>query len=34
MQKENRGVAYPEQDWILGELILYLEQPRSGALQF
>lgn len=33
MQKEHRGVADPDQAWILGELIRYLEHPRSGALQ-
>jgi hypothetical protein len=34
MQKEYRGVSDPEQAWILGELIRYLEHPRSGALEF
>lgn len=34
MQKEYRGVADPEQAWILGELIRYLEHPKSGAMQF
>jgi hypothetical protein len=34
MQKEFRGVADPDQAWILGELIRYLEHPRSGALNF
>jgi hypothetical protein len=34
MQKEFRGVADPEQAWILGELIRYLEHPRSGAMSF
>ncbi|MGH8836275.1 MAG: hypothetical protein ACRDWG_14950 [Actinomycetes bacterium] len=34
MQKEYRGVADPDQAWILGELIRYLEHRRSGALQF
>jgi hypothetical protein len=34
IQKEHRGVADPDQAWILGELIRYLEHPRSGALQF
>lgn len=34
MQKEYRGVADPDQAWILGELIRYLEHPKSGALQF
>ena len=32
--KEHRGVADPDQAWILGELIRYLEHPRSGALEF
>jgi hypothetical protein len=34
MQKVHRGVADPDQAWILGELIRYLEHPRSGALAF
>lgn len=34
MQKEFRGVADPDQAWVLGELIRYLEHPRSGALEF
>ena len=34
MEHEHRGVADPEQAWILGELIAYLEDPRSGAMQF
>lgn len=34
MQKEHRGVADPDQAWLLGELIRYLEHPRSGALEF
>lgn len=33
MQKEHRGVSDSEQAWILGELIRYLEHPRSGALE-
>ena len=33
MQKEHRGVSDPEQAWILGELIRYLEHPRSGAME-
>jgi hypothetical protein len=33
MQKEHRGVADLDQAWILGELIRYLEHPRSGALE-
>lgn len=34
LQKEFRGVADPDQAWILGELIRYLEHNRSGALEF
>lgn len=34
LQKEHRGVADQDQAWILGELIRYLEHPRSGALEF
>ncbi|MCW2693676.1 MAG: hypothetical protein JWM67_2280 [Mycobacterium sp.] len=34
VQKTHRGVADPDQAWILGELIRYLEHPRSGALEF
>lgn len=34
LQKEHRGVADPDQAWILGELIRYLEHQRSGALAF
>ncbi|WP_430781726.1 stress response protein [Actinoplanes sp. G11-F43] len=34
LQKEYRGVADPDQAWILGELIRYLEHPKSGALEF
>ncbi len=33
MQKEHRGVTDPEQAWILGELIRYLEHPKSGAME-
>jgi hypothetical protein len=32
--KQHRGVDDPEQAWILGELIRYLEHPASGALAF
>ncbi len=32
--KQHRGVADPEQAWILEELIRYLEHPSSGALAF
>lgn len=31
--KEHRGVSDPEQAWILGELIRYLEHDRSGVLE-
>ncbi|MBT0773806.1 DUF2510 domain-containing protein [Kineosporia sp. J2-2] len=34
VQREHRGVADPDQAWILGELIRYLEHDRSGALEF
>lgn len=34
MQKEHRGVVDRDQAWILGELIRYLEHPRSGAMAF
>ena len=34
VQKEHRGIADPDQSWILGELIRYLEHSRSGALEF
>lgn len=30
----HRGIADPDQAWILGELIRYLEHPKSGALDF
>lgn len=33
-QRVYRGVSDPEQAWILGELIRYLEHPKSGALDF
>jgi len=33
-QKQHRGVSDPEQAWILGELIRYLEHDSSGALDF
>lgn len=34
MEKEVRGIEDPEQMWILGELIKYLEHENSGALDF
>jgi hypothetical protein len=33
-EKTHRGVDDPEQDWILGELIRYLEHSASGAMGF
>lgn len=33
-QRVHHGVADPDQAWVLGELIRYLEHPRSGALDF
>lgn len=30
--RSHRGVADPDQAWILGELIRYLENPQAGAL--
>lgn len=34
VQKEHRGISDPDQAWILGELIRYLEHDKSGALEF
>jgi len=34
LQKTHRGVADPDQAWILGELIRYLEHPNAGSLDF
>lgn len=34
MEKLHKGIDDPEQAWILGELIRYLEHPSSGALGF
>ena len=34
MEKTNQRVSDPEQAWILGELIRYLEHPASGAMGF
>lgn len=34
MEKEVRGIEDPDQSWILGELIRYLEHEKSGALDF
>jgi hypothetical protein len=33
-QKEHRGISDPDQAWILGELISYLQDDRSGASGF
>ena len=32
--QQHTGVQDPEQAWILGELIRYLQHPKSGALDF
>ena len=32
--KDHRGVEDPDQAWILGQLIAYLEHPQSGAMEF
>jgi hypothetical protein len=34
VQKEHRGISDPDQAYILGELIRYLSDPRSGAVSF
>ena len=34
MCRVHTGVSDPDQAWILGELIRYLEHPKSGALDF
>lgn len=34
IQREHRGIQDTDQEWILGELISYLEHENSGALQF
>ena len=34
LQQQFKGVSDPDQAWMLGELIRYLEHPRSGALSF
>jgi len=34
VQKEYRGISDPDQAYILGELIRYLADPRSGAVAF
>lgn len=34
VQREHRGVSDPDQAYILGELIRYLSDPRSGVMAF
>ena len=34
MVKEHQGVSDPDQAWLLGELIRYLQYDRSGAMTF
>lgn len=34
IEQVNRSVADPDQAWILGELVRYLEHPKSGAIDF
>jgi hypothetical protein len=34
VQKEHRGIKDPDQAYVLGELIRYLSDPRSGAVAF
>jgi hypothetical protein len=34
LQKSHRGVADPDQAWILGELIRYLQHSNAGAVDF
>lgn len=34
MEKTHRGVEDPEQDWILGELVRYLQHDSSGVMDF
>lgn len=34
LQHQHRGVRDPDQAWILGELIAYLEHEKSGAIGF
>ncbi|MCP4303532.1 MAG: stress response protein [bacterium] len=34
MVRSHTGVADPDQAWILGELIRYLEHPKAGAMDF
>ena len=34
LQKSHRSVADPDQAWILGELIRYLQHPNAGSVDF
>jgi hypothetical protein len=34
IEKVNRSVSDPDQAWILGEFVRYLEYPKSGAVDF
>ena len=34
IQRVHTGVSDPDQAWVLGELIRYLEHPKSGAFDF
>jgi hypothetical protein len=34
IEQVNRAVADPDQAWILGEFVRYLEHPKSGAIDF
>lgn len=34
IEREHKGIKDPDQAWVLGELIRYLEHPKSGALAF
>ncbi len=34
LQQSHRGVSDPDQAWILGELIRYLEHPKAGSVDF
>ena len=34
LQKSHHGVADPDQAWILGELIRYLQHPNAGSVDF
>ena len=34
IEQVNRAVADPDQAWVLGEFVRYLEHPKSGAIDF